>query len=71
LLRNEVPKVVELAGYIALANSSFLYGINILNNVRAGETVIVSNENEPMKDLEESIRFSVYWHYVYTTSLQL
>jgi len=45
-----------------MASNSGLYGINILNSVRAGETVIVSNRNEPTKDLEEPIRFSVYWH---------
>ena len=51
-----------MTGYIAMASNSGLYGINILNSVRAGETVIVSNRNEPTKDLEEPIRFSVYWH---------
>ena len=57
-----------MAGYIALASNSGLYGLNILKNVRAGETVIISKGNEPTKNLEVPIRFHVYWHYA--TSLQ-
>jgi len=53
-----------LTGYIALASNGVIYGINILNHITAGETVIINNVNEPTNDLEQPIRFDVYWHYV-------